>query len=105
LLPDQPPAAEHEVAFVELQVSVDALPEATDVGLAVSDTVGGGFTVTVTFCESEPPAPEHASVNVLVDASAAEVSLPLVAFAPDHPPEAVQLVALELVQVSVVVAP
>ena len=35
------------MAFVELQVSVDAVPLATEVGFAVNMTVGAGTTVTV----------------------------------------------------------
>lgn len=40
LVPDHPPEALHEVAFVEFQVSVEALPETTEVGLAAMLTVG-----------------------------------------------------------------
>lgn len=40
LLPDQAPDALHDVALVELQVSVEAEPEDTDVGEAVKETVG-----------------------------------------------------------------
>jgi hypothetical protein len=40
--PDQPPDAEQELALVEDQASVDAPPLVTDVGFAVSDTVGMG---------------------------------------------------------------
>ena len=50
LAPDQPPEAAQLVASVDDQVSVDALPEVTVVGLALSVTVGagvGGVTVTV----------------------------------------------------------
>ena len=47
MAPPQPPEAVHEVAFVELQVSVDAVPLATEVGFAVNMTVGAGTTVTV----------------------------------------------------------
>ncbi|HWX30515.1 MAG TPA: hypothetical protein VNZ53_24115 [Steroidobacteraceae bacterium] len=39
--PLQPPEPVQAVALVELQVSVDALPEATTVGLAVNAAVGG----------------------------------------------------------------
>ena len=60
LLPLQLPDAAHEVAFVELQVSVDAAPLATDVGFAVSVTVGAGTTVTVAVATLlVPPVPVH----------------------------------------------
>jgi hypothetical protein len=39
LAPDHAPEAEHEVVFVEDQVSVEDPPLATDVGFAASDTV------------------------------------------------------------------
>ena len=58
LVPDQPPEAVHNVAFVEDQVSVDDPPLATDARLAASDTVGaGGNTVTVTVALALPPGP------------------------------------------------
>jgi hypothetical protein len=58
LRPDQPPEAVQEVAFVEDQVSIEAPPFATDVGFAVSDTVGtGGDTVTVADVLALPPEP------------------------------------------------
>ena len=40
--PVQPPAAVHEVAFVEDQVTVEIVPEVILVGLAEIATVGGG---------------------------------------------------------------
>jgi hypothetical protein len=58
LLPLQLPDAVHEVAFVELQVNVDAAPLATDVGFAVNVTVGAGTTVTVAVATLlVPPVP------------------------------------------------
>ena len=49
LLPDQAPLAVHEVALLEDQVSVEPLPLATVLGLAVRLTVGAGaVTETVT---------------------------------------------------------
>ena len=42
LVPDHPPEALQEEAFVELQVTVEELPQVTDVGLAVMVTVGAG---------------------------------------------------------------
>ncbi len=63
-VPDQPPEAVQEVALVELQVSVEVPPEATLVGLAVSETAGdGAVTVTVADCGAlVPPAPVQVSV-------------------------------------------
>jgi hypothetical protein len=56
-----------EVALVEDHVSVAELPLDTDVGLAISDTVGfGGTTVTVAEALVVPPAPVQARANVLV---------------------------------------
>jgi hypothetical protein len=105
LLPDQPPDAVHEVALVVFQFSVAALPETTAEGVAVNETVGVGFTVTVVLCEALPPAPVHNRVNVVVDCSAAVAAVPDVALLPDHPPLAVQLVALVLLQVRFDVKP
>jgi hypothetical protein len=51
LAPDHAPEAEQDVTFAEDQVSVEDPPFPTDVGNAVSDTVGTGVvpgTVTVT---------------------------------------------------------
>jgi len=55
-LPLQLPEAVHEVAFVELQVSVEALPATTLDGDARSDTVG-------TVAALLPPPPQAASVT------------------------------------------
>ncbi len=62
LLPDQEPEAEHAVALLLDQVSVEALPELMVLGLALSVTNGGkDGTVTVTDCVAEPPGPVHVS--------------------------------------------
>jgi hypothetical protein len=62
LAPLQPPEAVHEVACVELQASMAAVPVPIIIGLAVSVTVGaGGVTVTVAVAEVVPPAPVQAS--------------------------------------------
>jgi hypothetical protein len=42
-VPVQPPAAVHEVALVEDQVTVEILPEVMLVGLAENATVGGAM--------------------------------------------------------------
>jgi hypothetical protein len=58
LAPLQPPEAAHEVAPLELQVSVVAVPGPMIVGLAVSFTAGAAVvTVTVVVAEPAPPAP------------------------------------------------
>ena len=103
LLPLQPPEAVQPVALVELQLSEAAEPAMTDVGLAESDTVGGAGGVptdTVAVWLTLPPAPEHASVKLVVALSAPVVCVPLVALLPLQPPDAVQLVALVELQVS-----
>jgi hypothetical protein len=51
LLPDQAPDAVQEVAFVVDQVRVDAEPEATVLGFALSVTVAVGSFVTVTVVD------------------------------------------------------
>ena len=102
LAPDQPPEAVQDVAFVEDQVSVDDPPLVTDVGFAARDTVGaGGPTVTVADALAVPPDPVQERLKVLLLVSAPEDSLPEVALAPDHAPEAEQEVAFVEDQVSV----
>ena len=61
-VPDHEPDAVQLVAFVALHVSVDAEPEATLVGDAVSVSVGAASCVTATVCAAEPPAPVHVNV-------------------------------------------
>ena len=56
------PEAVQLVAFVELHVSVDELPDAIFVGDAVSVTVGACAIVTAADCDAEPPVPEQLSV-------------------------------------------
>jgi hypothetical protein len=56
------PVPPHEVALVELQMSMDDWPEVIEVGLAVSATPGGGggaVTVTVALAVADPPLPLH----------------------------------------------
>ena len=55
-----PPVAVHEVALVELQVSVDVPPLAIVVGFATSVAVGMAPIVTVAVAAVlVPPAPVH----------------------------------------------
>jgi hypothetical protein len=60
LVPVQAPEAVQDVALVELHVSVDAPPLATEVGVAVSVAVAAGTTFTVTLdALLVPLAPLH----------------------------------------------
>jgi hypothetical protein len=96
----------HAVAPVELHVRVEVWPLATEEGLALSDTVGAlAVTVTVADCDAEPPAPVHVRVNFVFDVRAIVTCVPLVACAPDQPPDAVHAVALVELQISVEVLP
>lgn len=62
MAPDQAPEAEHAVAFLTDQVSVEAAPESTVLGAALSVTTGGNpDTVTVADCVAEPPVPVQVS--------------------------------------------
>lgn len=63
--PLQAPEAEHEVAFVDVQLSVDALPAVMEVGLAVSVPVGASGVAMTIFTVAGwllPPAPVHVKV-------------------------------------------
>ena len=66
LVPDHPPLAVQEVALVLDHVSVDELPEVTDVGLAERETVGAGVAaacvvaLTPVDCADEFPAASYA---------------------------------------------
>jgi hypothetical protein len=101
LVPDQPPEAVHEVALVEDQVSVEALPLTTEVGLAVSDTVGTPVTVTLADTLALPPAPAQVRRKSVLAVRGPVDWLPEVALVPDQPPEAVHEVASVEDQVSV----
>jgi hypothetical protein len=104
--PLQPPDAVQDVAFVELQERVAALPLATVVGLALKVMVGSaGFTDTTTDCDAEMFAPLQEMPNVVLALSAAVKKVPLVFSAPLQPPDAVQAVAFVEVQVRVVAPP
>ncbi|MBS0375268.1 MAG: hypothetical protein JSR73_11860 [Proteobacteria bacterium] len=106
-VPLQPPEAVQLVALVELQVSTDVWPLAIEVGFAESAAVGAGGapTVTMTDCCALPPAPEQLRVYVVVVVSVPVDIEPLVVCVPVQPPEAVQLVALVELHVSIDVAP
>jgi hypothetical protein len=106
LVPLQPPVAVHEVALVELHVSVEVPPLATDIGFAASVTVGVPGTVTVAVATPlVPPAPVQVNENEFVAVSAAVPCVPLVALVPLQPPEAAQEVAVVELHASVDVPP
>jgi hypothetical protein len=91
--------------LVDDQVSVEDAPLATEVGFAVSETVGRGSTVTVAEALALPPEPVQVRENVLELVNAPLDWLPEVALLPVHAPDAVQEVALVDDQVSVEDAP
>jgi len=63
LPPDQAPEAVHEVAFAALQLSVELVPFAMVLGVALMLTVGAvDFTETVVDCVALPPAPVQVRV-------------------------------------------
>jgi hypothetical protein len=64
LLPDHPPEAVQEVAFVDDQVKVELPPLTTVLGLALMLTVAVGLAlaVTVVDCAAVPPAPLQVKV-------------------------------------------
>jgi hypothetical protein len=102
LVPLQPPEAVHEVAWVELHVSVEAEPLVTELGFAVSVTVGRAPTVTVAVATLlVPPEPVQVSEYDVVAVRAPVLWLPLVASAPLQPPDAMHDVASVELQVSV----
>ena len=106
LVPLQPPEAAQEVALVELHVSIDVPPLATEVGFAVNVTVGAGATLTVAVATLlEPPAPLQVNEYDVAAASGPVLWLPLAALLPFQPPEAVHEVALIEFQVSVEAPP
>jgi hypothetical protein len=95
LVPDQAPEATQEVASSLVQVSDDASPRWTVLGLAWSVTWGAEeLTVTVISCDAEPSGPVHLISNsVLLDRRPVD-HVPLVAMAPCQPPSARHSVAL-----------
>ncbi len=62
LVPDHAPEPVQAVALVADQLSVELLPLATVLGLAVKVTVGAGeVTDTVADCDALPPVPVQVS--------------------------------------------
>jgi hypothetical protein len=107
LAPAQAPEAVQEVALLDDQVSVDALPLAIVLGLALKLTVAVGFalTVTVAVCAAVPPAPLQVSVYAEVLVNAPVDWVPVIALAPDQAPEAAHEVAFVEDHVSVALLP
>jgi hypothetical protein len=63
LPPDQAPDAVQAVAFAALQLSVELVPLAMVLGIALMLTVGAvDFTETVVDCVALPPAPVQVKV-------------------------------------------
>jgi hypothetical protein len=105
-VPLHPPDAVQEVALVDDQDRVELPPFVTVLGLALKLTVGAGdATVTVADCAALPPVPVQLKVYDAFAMSAPVDCEPLMAFAPDQPPEAVQAVAFVVDQVKVDVLP
>ena len=107
LAPCQAPEAVHEVALLEDQLRVDALPLPMVLGLAFRLTVTAGFalTVTVAVCAAVPPAPLQVRVYAEVEVSAPVDCVPAIALVPDQAPEATHDVAFVDDQVSVELLP
>jgi hypothetical protein len=106
LLPDQAPDAEHDVAFAALQFSVELVPFAIVLGLALILMVGAGdFTETVADCVALLPAPVQVKVYVAFAVSEPEDCEPLRALVPDHEPEAEHAVAFLVDQANVEAPP
>lgn len=102
--PDHPPVAVQAVTPVLLHDSVLVPFATTDCGTASSRRLTG-CTVIVALRAMEPPAPVQVSVYVAVAVCAPVLSLPDVARPPDHAPDATQLVAFVVDQVSWATAP
>jgi len=75
-------------------VSVAPWPATTDIGLAISETTGGGVTLIVVERVTVPPSLVQASVNRVSAVSAGVDSEPTVGFAPLQPPLAVHVAAV-----------
>jgi hypothetical protein len=104
--PLQPPDAVQDVAFVEVQERVVALPLATVAGLALNVIVGTAeVTDTTTDCDAELFAPTQVILNSVLALRAAVKKVPLVFSAPLQPPDAVQAVAFVELQERVVALP
>lgn len=100
------PFAVQELALRLDQVSVEAAPALTALGLALSVTVGVlPETVTVADWVADPPAPAQVNSYSVVLVSAPVDQEPLVGTLPCQPPEAVQAVVSADFHVSVELPP
>jgi hypothetical protein len=99
-VPLQPLDAVHEVALVELHVSVDVPPVPTTSGYAVKVAAGTTFTRAVDAA-LVPPMPVHVKEYELCIVSAPVLCAPLVPFVPLQPLEAVHEVVFVELQFSV----
>lgn len=108
LMPDHAPAGFEKAAqlsaFVDVHDTVVDAPVATSVGLAVSCTVGRRRD-TVMLRKLSPPGPVQLKVNRASLLRGPTVSVPLKAFVPVHPSDAVQLVTTAVVHVNVMEPP
>jgi len=94
------------VALFEFHVSVEAPPLTTEVGFAVTVTVGAGTTVTLAVATLlVPPAPVQVNEYDPAIVRAPVLCEPLVALVPLQFPVAVQEVALVELHVSVEAPP
>jgi hypothetical protein len=105
-VPLQPPDALHESALVDVHVKVEAPPETTAVGVAVSATIGSWFTVTGTVATARlPPGPVQVKEKIAFAVNAPVFFVPLLASVPLQSPDAAHEVAWAELQVSVDVLP
>jgi hypothetical protein len=106
LEPLQPPDAVQAVALVLDHVSVEAAPDFTLLGAALSTTIGALLeTVTVADCVAEPPGPVQLNSYSVVLVRVPVDIVPLLGTLPCQPPEAVQAVAPGDFQVRVELPP
>ena len=103
-MPLQPPEAVQELALVELQLNIAALPLATDAGFAASVAVGTTLIPDLTT-GLVPPGPLHVSAKVEFLVRGPVLCVPLGANVPLQAFEAVHDVALVELQVSVAEPP
>jgi hypothetical protein len=103
LVPVQPPEALHVFTLSPVHVSVELVLRATLRGFAdkVTEGLPPDATVTATvLAPVVPPVPAHVSVKLEFAVSAPEVCVPDVPLDPVHAPDAAQLVAFVVDQVS-----
>ena len=103
--PDQLPEASQLSALSVVQLNTVEPLYAKFKGLADKFTTGpatGAFTVMSTWSFAVPPEPVQERLKSVFEVKASIVVEPEVALFPDQPPDAVQLLALVLLQVKVV---